>query len=78
MEKVFCYCCRVHHAKAQMRLFQTRLGPRWRCLHSIEAATRSAEEREAFGRRQTAINREAARNAAEYSRQIRRPFALNL
>ena len=67
----FCYCCRVHHAEEQMRLFTTRQGMRWRCLRSIAAATQSADERAAFGRQQTAINREAARRAAEFSPQRR-------
>lgn len=67
----FCYCCRVHHAEEQMRLFTTRQGMRWRCLRSIAAATQPADQREAFGRQQTAINREAARRVAEFSLQRR-------
>ena len=48
-----------------MRLFPTKLGERWRCIRSIEAAAREKRERDAFGRRQTEINRETARRAAE-------------
>lgn len=69
-ETRFCYCCRVHHAKDQMRLFRTRQGDRWRCLRSIAAADRSRLERDAFGRQQTALNREAARQAAEQKRRL--------
>jgi hypothetical protein len=68
----FCYCCRVHHAKDQMRLFPTRQGYRWRCTRSIEAASRSRSERDSFGQLQSAINREAARRAADQSERLRR------
>lgn len=64
-EMLFCYCCRVHHPKEQMRLFPTKLGQRWRCIRSIEAAACARGERDAFGRRQTEINREEARHQAE-------------
>ncbi len=64
-EMLFCYCCRVHHPKDQMRLFSTKLGKRWRCIRSIEAAACERLERDAFGRRQTEINREEARHMAE-------------
>ena len=68
----FCYCCRVHHEQSQMRLYPTRHGYRWRCVRSIEAAAASLREREAFGKKQSALNREAAREAAERGAQIRR------
>ena len=71
MEMLFCYCCRVHHAKDQMRLFPTWHGMRWRCLDSIEAATCSRSERDAFGRQQTELNREAARRRAEFMHHLR-------
>ena len=64
-EMLFCYCCRVHHPREQMRLFQTRHGPRWRCLRSIADARRPRDERDAFGRQQSTINREQARLDAE-------------
>lgn len=70
-EMLFCYCCRVHHPKDQMRRVATRQGWRWRCIRSIEAACRSSQERDAFGQRQTAINREAARRAAEFVHLLR-------
>lgn len=74
-ELLFCYCCRVHHPKALMRLFATRHGQRWRCLRSIEAATGNRRERDAFGQRQTEINHEAASHAADLSRRLRRAAA---
>jgi len=70
-EKLFCYCCQVHHPKEQMRLFRTRPGLRWRCIRSIEAAARSLQERESFGRRQSAINREESRRMAERAALLR-------
>ena len=71
IETLFCYCCRVHHDKNQMRLFPTRQGYRWRCIRSIEAAARSRQERDAFGQQQSEINRETARRAAEYGLLLR-------
>lgn len=64
-EMIFCYCCRVHHPKDQMRLFHTKLGYRWRCIRSIEAAACSRRERDAFGQQQSANNREDSRRIAE-------------
>jgi len=64
-DTVFCYCCRTHHPRAQMRRFATRTGERWRCLRSIEAARRDSSERDAFGRRQSEQNRLAASRMAE-------------
>ncbi len=71
MEMEFCYCCRVHHPKDQMRLYSTRQGMRWRCLRSIEAATQAQPVRDDFGRQQTAINRETASRQAEFARHVR-------
>jgi hypothetical protein len=64
-DTLFCYCCRTHHPKEQMRRFTTRSGQRWRCLRSIEAARSNPGEREAFGRRQSELNRLAASRMAE-------------
>ena len=71
-ESEFCYCCRVHHPRESMRLYPTRTGQRWRCLRSIEAAQRSASERDRTGRQQTAWNREAARRVAILAQAARR------
>lgn len=71
-EMLFCYCCRVHHPKKRMRLFPTRVGYRWRCISSIEAATRNIPERDLFGQRQTAANREASKRLAKFATQFRR------
>ena len=70
-ETVFCYCCRVPHENTLMRLFPTRQGHRWRCLRSIEAASRTRRERDDFGLQQSEINRESARRAAENSHHLR-------
>lgn len=70
-EQVFCYCCRVHHPREQMQRYDTRLGPRWRCRRTVEAAARSVAERDAFGRQQTAQNRDLDRRIAEYAQRWR-------
>jgi len=64
-EKLFCYCCRIHHPKDEMRRFVTKRGERWRCLRSIRAAQGSLGERDAFGRQQSSLNRLAASEMAE-------------
>ena len=64
-DTLYCYCCRKHHPKAQMRRFMTRTGERWRCLNSIEAARARPDERDAFGRRQSELNRQTAVRVAE-------------
>ena len=71
MEMKFCYCCRVHHPIDQMQLFPTRQGTRWRCIQSSESANRPHGERDRFGQQQTAINREAASRAAQFSQRLR-------
>ena len=70
-ETVFCYCCRVHHDKNQMRLFPTRQGHRWRCLRSIAAAQLPVETRDTLGRLQSQENRAQASRAAQNSVQLR-------
>ena len=74
-ELKFCYCCRVHHPKAQMRPFATRHGERWRCQRSIEAAAASRRERDAFGQVQSQINRDTASAAAAHARRLRQATA---
>ena len=64
-ETLFCYCCRIHHPKNEMRRFATKRGERWRCLRSIRAAQGSLGERDAFGRQQSSLNRLAASETAE-------------
>lgn len=64
-DTLFCYCCRIHHPKDQMRRFATSHGKRWRCLRSIAAADCSVDERDAFGRRQSNLNRLTAIESAE-------------
>jgi hypothetical protein len=64
-DTLYCYCCRKHHPKAQMRRFTTRTGERWRCLSSIEAARARLDERDAFGRQQSELNRQTALRLTE-------------
>ncbi len=75
-ETRFCYSCRVHHEVGLMQLVPTRRGMRWRCRRSILAAMASQDVRDDFGRRQTEINREAARaESAFFSRPHRDLYA---
>jgi hypothetical protein len=64
-DTLFCYCCRIHHPKDQMRRFATSHSERWRCLRSITAAARSIDERDAFGRHQSNLNRLLAIESSE-------------
>ena len=70
-EPTYCYHCRMHHPRDEMRLIVTKTGKRWRCIRSIEAAARSRLERDAFGQKQSEINRETARRAAEHGVLLR-------
>lgn len=70
-ETRFCYCCQRHHPIDQMCLFRTSAGYRWRCVSSIEAAGHTVQERDSFGRQQTALNRESSRRAAEFISRLR-------
>ena len=71
MEMKFCYCCRVHHPIDQMRLFPTRQVPAGAVSRASSRPTGRAEERDRFGQQQTAINREAASRAAQFSQRLR-------
>lgn len=64
-EMQYCYSCRVHHPKDQMRRFQTKQGYRWRCTRSIQAAAGPAIVRDAFGRQQSEQNRAESRHLAQ-------------
>ena len=64
-ETLYCYCCRVHHPRSEMRRFPTRQGERWRCLRSIKAARHNRDQRDAFGRQTTTLNRLATEEMAE-------------
>jgi hypothetical protein len=70
-ETEYCCCCRIHHPRAEMRQVKTRQGVRWRCLRSLEAARRAVEERDAFGREQSARNREVSQERAWLSFKMR-------
>ena len=72
-EMRYCYSCQTYHPESRMRLFQTRAGLRWRCLASIEAARASLAEREQFGREQSRMNSDAARELALIGAERRKP-----
>lgn len=64
-DTLYCYCCKIHHPREQMRLFPTRTGRRWRCLRTIVAARNDRAARDAFGRQQSSLNRQATIAQAE-------------
>ncbi|MBL8385988.1 MAG: hypothetical protein JNM90_23085 [Burkholderiales bacterium] len=57
---VYCYHCHTQHPREEMRLVVSKSGKRWRCIASIKAAQKSREEREAFGRKVSAMNKAEA------------------
>lgn len=60
----YCYHCRRHHPKEEMRRIHSKTGSRWRCIRSIQATKRSVAERDAFGRRITELNTAEQRDKA--------------
>ena len=63
-ETAYCYHCGTHHPKSEMRQIVTKAGKRWRCIKSIEATKRCTAERDAFGKRVSAINKAEAQSKA--------------
>jgi len=59
-DTAYCYHCGTHHPKNEMRQIETKGGKRWRCVKSIVASRQGRAEREAFGRKTTAINKAEA------------------
>jgi hypothetical protein len=58
--KIYCYHCSAYHPREEMRQVEKNGRKRWRCVQSILATKQGLAEREAFGRRMSAINRAAA------------------
>lgn len=65
IEPTYCYHCRSHHPRNEMRLIVTKTGKRWRCIRSIEATQQGAEAREAYGRQVSEINRAESKSRAQ-------------
>ena len=70
-ETAFCYHCRQHHPKTEMRQIETKAGKRWRCIRSIQATQKSSEARDAFGRQVSAMNTAEARSHARRMNELR-------
>lgn len=64
-ETAFCYHCRAHHPKSEMRQIETKAGKRWRCIRSIEATRQGPEAREAYGRLISEINKAESKSRAQ-------------
>ena len=56
-DTLFCYHCRLHHPKEEMRQIETKGGKKWRCIKSIEATKINSAQRDAFGKTVTMINK---------------------
>lgn len=70
-ETAFCYHCRQHHPKTEMRQIETKAGKRWRCIRSIQATQKTAAARDAFGRQVSAMNTAEARSHARRLNELR-------
>lgn len=68
-EMLYCYSCRTKHPMEKMTRHLTRQGYRWRCMNSLQARSKSAQERDLFGQQQTALNREAMLRSAEFRKR---------
>ncbi len=67
LDKVYCYHCRSYHAPEEVKLVQSKSGKRWRCLKSIASSQASREQRDAFGRSVSELNRLIGRDRARRS-----------
>ena len=78
MTKVYCYHCMTYHRPESMQKIMTRTGERWRCIRSVEAAQNSVAVRDAFGERQSELNKARARSIQESAMLGRRLSGLAL
>lgn len=62
---LFCYHCRRHHPKEEMRQVHGKSASKWRCIKSIQETKRSVAQRDAFGRQVTADNSAQQREKAK-------------
>jgi hypothetical protein len=69
-ETAFCYHCRQHHPKSEMRQIETKSGKRWRCIRSIEATRQGPAAREAYGRQVSEMNKSEAQSRARLAKPI--------
>jgi hypothetical protein len=72
-ETAFCYHCRQHHPKTEMRQIETKAGKRWRCIRSIEATRQGQAAREAYGRQVSEMNKSEAQSRARLTKPIVTP-----
>lgn len=64
-ESTYCYHCRTHHPREEMRLIVTKTGKRWRCIRSIQATQQGPLAREAYGRQVSEINKAESKSRAQ-------------
>ena len=76
--KVYCYHCMTYHPPESMQKIMTRTGERWRCVRTIEAARSSPAARDAFGARQSELNKARTRAVQENTMLGRRLAQLTL
>lgn len=70
-DTAFCYHCRCHHPLTEMRQVVSKVGKRWRCIRSIEAAKSDRATREAFGQSVSENNRAEAASRARIANGAR-------
>lgn len=59
-ETIYCYHCRTHHPKEEMRQITTKTGKRWRCIKSIQATKVDVAARDRYGKKITEMNKAEA------------------
>jgi len=61
-DKIFCYHCRAYHQASDGQLVQTKSGKRWRCFKSMTYRHTSRDQRDAFGKSVSEVNRSICRS----------------
>ena len=62
-EQAYCYHCRRYHPREDMRQVKTNGRQRWRCHRSLVSIRASREERDAFGKAISAMNKHDVRRS---------------
>ena len=70
-ETAYCYHCRQHHPRSEMRQVASKIGKRWRCIRSIEATKVDRNAREAFGRSVSEANKAESASRARIASALR-------
>jgi len=71
-ETIFCYHCRLHHPREEMRQIDNKGVKKWRCIKSIKAVKKDIAARDAFGQSVTAVNSAESRSRFLARQQLER------